>query len=167
MRWGAPPDAESFAQRAALVNFRRVTNPFAIRRPAGGGFIFARAGQAQQTRAVGIAIIHIRAAAFAEDHRHPAAGGNRGGRVQTRVAREHMPLPAREIVKKDIRIAELVGGVINRELARNPRGRRDDGVIRRDRLRTETIEVRDINFAVRARVFLERKFRARSRLCAG
>ena len=69
--------------------------------------------------------------------------------------------PARgslEVVIEDIRMIQLVGGVVKRLLARHPTGRRYDAVVTGGRLRVMPVKIRDIDLPVRSGVAFEGDF---------
>ena len=69
---------------------------------------------------------------------------------------------------KNIRIAELVGRVIQREPAGRPRGRGHNRAVVCDGLRVVAVEIGNVNFAFAAGLFrLERDFGQRNALFAG
>ena len=139
------------AKRPVLFLLSCETNPFPIRRPAGGRLILRRFGQPLQAAAVGIGHIQVRPAVHARNKRHLAAAG-RGRGAHVRPV-EMAPIPARargEIVMKDVHVVELVGNIVQRQVPRHPARRRHEVVVFGHRLGVVAVEVGDVNLAGRA-----------------
>src|SRR5215813_3624756 len=73
--------------------------------------------------------------------RHRSAG------IEAGIVRNRFALAGREVMLKDVRIAELVGGVIKHELSRGPTRCGDNGFILGNALVIVTVEIGNINFA--------------------
>src|SRR5262249_29104068 len=71
---------------------------------------------------------------------------HRGAGVESWVMSKHLALPAREVLKNNVRIAESIGSVVEPELPGSPRGRGDDRAIACHRLDVETVEIRGLDF---------------------
>ena len=74
---GRSTGGRDFAQNPPLAHFRGVTNKISAGRPAGGRFILARVGKANQAGAIRAAGVNIRAAALVGGHN--AKAGHKTG----------------------------------------------------------------------------------------
>src|SRR6266481_429604 len=88
----------------------------------------------------------------------PSVAGDRGATVQSGIGSDCVTLACSEVVIKNIRVAELVRGVVKGKPARCPTRSRDDAAVFGYALGIVTVKIRDVDFAVLPGIHFERDF---------
>ena len=147
--WTSPPPAGTLASTPARIDFRRETNPFAVRRPARRRILARRSsGVSNSSRR---RCRHRRSACRPCSKSSPPS--SRPARppalkFKPRIFRDDPALAGGKVVIKNVRVAELVGSVVQRQPARHPRRARPQSHCRVvDGLRVVAVEIGNVNFA--------------------